>query len=167
MEHITPFNPLESGKIISIIVQGFESQPLYNLPLENKFVAQGVYGIFPRTPFLYFRDVGKPIYIGKATYKGGRKGLDTEATTALYSRLSQHTASINAVDNLFIENFQCRYLSLDEAWITMAESSLIKHYKPLWNMFYEGFGNRPGKDNTRNKNKLSAWDQAHPGRLCV
>jgi hypothetical protein len=48
-------------------------------------------------------------------------------------------------------------------WITMAERFLIEHYRPLWNVLLDGFGNHdPGKG--RAEGEISWWDALHPGR---
>lgn len=48
-------------------------------------------------------------------------------------------------------------------WITLAERFLIEHYKPVWNVCLEGFGDHdPGKG--RRDSQRSWWDALHPGR---
>jgi hypothetical protein len=107
----------------------------------------------------------RPIYVGQAVSPGGRKGGFSDITNspALFSRLSQHAASIRQTENLEIADFACRFLVVDEFWITLAESLLIESYQPLWNVVVDGFGNHdPGSG--RHQGKRPNWDTLHPGR---
>jgi hypothetical protein len=82
---------------------------------------------------------------------------------ALSGRLGEHADSITAADNLNIDDFRCRWLVVDEVFIPLAETLLISHFKPLWNIIVEGFGNHdPGKG--RISGKKPSWDVIHPGR---
>lgn len=132
-----------------------------------------------------------PIYVGKAVPSGARKGgrgkpaadklysaqfirdaMPGSAATAfrgmgaekaLYGRLSEHAKSISAADNLSLDDFLCRYLVVTPLWITMAERFLIEHYRPVWNVCMEGFGNHdPGAG--RYQGEITWWDALHPGR---
>jgi hypothetical protein len=48
-------------------------------------------------------------------------------------------------------------------WIALAETLLITHFQPLWNVLVDGFGNHdPGKG--RRHQARSDWDVLHPGR---
>jgi hypothetical protein len=107
-----------------------------------------------------------PIYVGKAIPIGGRKGeLQFDATigSALYKRLSEHAESIRQVNNLSLPDFKCRYLVVDDIWIPLGESLLIRQFRPLWNVAIDGFGNHdPGSG--RHRQQKSPWDVLHPGR---
>ena len=47
-------------------------------------------------------------------------------------------------------------------WITLAERFLIDHYKPVWNLRLDGFGNHdPGAG--RRQGEASWWDTLLPG----
>ncbi|MDQ0466011.1 hypothetical protein QO010_003804 [Caulobacter ginsengisoli] len=111
--------------------------------------------------------VARPIYIGKAIPKGGRKGgLSTDVSalgSALASRLRDHAASIDECQNLDLADFHVRYLVVDDIWIPLGENMLIERFKPVWNRAIDGFGNKdPGK---RRKTQItSPWDVLHPGR---
>jgi len=166
MKTIEAFNPLDHKKIIQILIEEFEKQSFCKMPLTDKFIAQGVYGIYCYQSLDYLKnsELDKPIYIGKAVYGGSRKGQIKTERPALFDRLNQHAKSIQLAENLNINSFYCRYLSLDDLWIATTESELIKYYKPHWNNVLEGFGNRNGLNKTRNPNNLSKWDQQHPGR---
>ena len=75
-----------------------------------------------------------PIYIGKAIPSGGRKGLADPEISAkgrkLFERLEMHRKSIEAVGNLELEDFVCRYLVVDDVWIPLGESLLIQRHRP-------------------------------------
>ena len=108
----------------------------------------------------------QPIYVGKAIPAGGRKGLegfDVPHGAALSNRLAEHADSIAAATNLIPDHFRCRWLVVDEVFIPLGETLLISHFKPLWNVIVEGFGNHdPGKG--RISGKKPSWDVLHPGR---
>jgi hypothetical protein len=62
-----------------------------------------------------------------------------------------------------LEDFQCRFLVVDDIWIPLAESMLIEIFRPAWNMVIDGFGiHAPGKG--RYGQQRSVWDSLHPGR---
>ena len=58
-----------------------------------------------------------PIYVGKAVPNGARKGGqgdDVDPGTALFKRLTDHAKSVDAATNLKLEDFRCRFLSVDD-----------------------------------------------------
>lgn len=137
------------------------------------FEGAGIYAIYYFGTFKAYQPLAglnrerleAPIYVGEADPKGGRRGGDWDAPTgtALYGRLRKHSSSIIQAENLDVDDFQCRYLVLDEVWVRMAERMLISRYKPLWNNVVDGFGNNdPG--NRRVTQYRSSWDVLHPGR---
>lgn len=157
------FNPLSPDAIDrTIIAEFYRDQNLYPLSQLSQFEGEGVYFIFAdKLP--YAHDNTKPIYIGKAVNRGGRKGLVAAKGTALFQRLKNHAASVAAANNLDIADFKFKYIRMEQVWIAYSESCFIRHFLPIWNTGYDGFGNKtPGK--TRETQKLSAWDKAHPGR---
>jgi len=111
------------------------------LPPREAFIGAGIYLIYYRGPFKLYSplaqlnsiDLRHPIYVGQAISPGGRKGgfAESVSTPALFGRLSQHAASIRQAKNLEIEDFSCRFLVVDEFWISLAESLLIESYRPL------------------------------------
>ena len=107
-----------------------------------------------------------PIYIGKAVPSGARKGAGLFAAITgrhLWNRLRDHADSIRAAKNLDIEHFSCRYLCVDDIWIPLGETLLIAHFKPVWNLILDGFGNHdPGAGRYNGLRPL--WDVLHPGR---
>ena len=52
---------------------------------------------------------------------------------------------------------------MDDAFIRLAETSLLVLYKPIWNNYVDGFGNNaPGSG--REGSTKSRWDSLHTGR---
>lgn len=141
----------------------------HQLPLDHSFTGPGVYALFydgelPIYQTVRSSDATSPIYVGKAVPPGARKGLaKIGQEKSLYNRLKEHTESIRATKTLRIEDFRCRYLVVRPLWITMAERFLIEHYKPVWNVVLDGFGNHdPGSG--RYQGEITWWDALHPGR---
>lgn len=162
------YNPLDYANLTRNCVVELMRRGPFKLPLTERFVGSGVYALFYcGNSKLYAKvkseDASWPVYVGKAVPPGGRKGSGALVSRALYSRIGQHTASIEAANNLRIEDFVCRYLVVTPLWITMAERFLIEHYKPIWNVCIEGFGNHnPGAG--RHEGETTWWDVLHPGR---
>lgn len=70
---------------------------------------------------------------------------------------------MRATENPQINDFQCRYLAIDDIWIPLGETLLIAHFRPVWNLYLEGFGNHdPGSG--RYEGLRPMWDVLHPGR---
>lgn len=137
------------------------------------FIGAGIYAIYYSGDFPAYGVIARqnnggrfqrPIYVGKAIPEGARKGGGTgEVGKDLYERLRQHANTVKAAENLRIEDFHCRYLSVEDIWIPLGESILIARFSPLWNMLVDGFGNHnPGKG--RFDGMRSRWDVLHPGR---
>lgn len=170
-----PYNPLDKLNLAKSIEMEVLSREVEPLGADQTIVGAGVYIIYYRGEFNAYQPIAaanaerweKPIYVGKAIPKGGRKGgisRDASATgSVLNARLRKHADSIRATENLHIEDFVFRYVVLDDIWIPLGENILIETFKPLWNVAVEGFGiNDPGKG--RLKQKRSPWDVLHPGR---
>lgn len=159
----------------SIVLRLMQNDPV---PLEGlaRFTGAGVYAIYYTGNFPAYDLVrqqnaneawGLPIYVGKAVPKGGRQGLDvgthSDTTTALWSRLGQHARSIEQATNLDINDFHARWLIVDDIWIALGESALLRDTRPVWNAMVDGFGNHdPG--NGRYNGLVPQWDTLHPGR---
>ncbi len=174
MEDSAPYNPLSKRNLAASIVSKLLSQSPEKLP-PPRFPGAGIYAIYYTGPFPAYAKVAaanrqsrfaQPIYVGKAIPAGGRKGLegfDVPHGYALSNRLGDHGDSIGAAGNLSTEDFRCRWLVVDEVFIPLAESLLISHFKPLWNVVVEGFGNHdPGRG--RISGRKPSWDVIHPGR---
>jgi hypothetical protein len=139
--------------------------------IEN-LTGAGVYVIYYTGDFAPYRPIAienrdgafnRPIYIGKAIPKGGRKGgitKDSSVGRALADRLRQHAASIEEVENLRLGDFHVRHLVVDDIWIPLGENMLIETFKPVWNRAIDGFGNKdPGR--------RRATQYKSPGTFCI
>ncbi|MCS4051260.1 Eco29kI family restriction endonuclease [Salinibacter ruber] len=151
------------------------SQPVHPLPPEQKFQGPGVYMIYYTGNFDPYQRLANanrgtltnPIYAGKAVPKGWRKGREVkELSDKLHMRLREHARSIEAVENLTLDNFSCRFAIFTGEEIDMigtVENALIRQRDPLWNQEIDGFGNHhPGQN--RLDQTLAEWDTLHPGR---
>ena len=168
------FNPLDKHNLGESIAEAIFKQEVYLLKSLPSFEGAGIYAIYYKGGFPLYASISEknkndfvqPIYAGKAIPEGGRKGglgLDVPVGEYLYKRLNEHRKSIEAVENLTIDDFYCRFLVVDDIWIPLGESLLIENTKPLWNVVVDGFGNHdPGK--RREQQQMSAWDVLHPGR---
>jgi len=168
------FNPLDKRNLGESIAEAIFRQKVYPLKTLHSFNGAGIYAIYYKGDISFYtkisernkKDFIQPIYAGKAIPEGGRKGglgLDIPKGEYLHKRLNEHRKSIDAVNNLKIDDFYCRFLIVDDIWIPLGESLLIEKTKPLWNIVVDGFGNHdPGKG--RYNQQISAWDTIHPGR---
>ena len=171
-----PYNPLDKLNLAKSIESELLRRPSMLLSDADSISGAGVYVIYYSGPFKAYAPItsvetddssAKPIYVGKAIPKGGRKGglsQDVSASgKALADRLRQHASSISEANNLELFDFRVRHLVLDDIWIPLGENVLIESYKPVWNVALDGFGNKdPGK--RRATQYKSPWDVVHPGR---
>lgn len=170
-----PFNPLDKRNLAESIAIAIERAPVHPLAPPS-FKAAGLYFLYYNGPFDAYFPLVKlnqggchwPIYIGKGMPPGVRKGAIEEGkknkqTWGIYDRLYNHEKSIGQTSSLKLEHFQCRWLSMDEAFIHLGETLLITKFRPVWNVAVEGFGNKVvGKG--RVMAQRSNWDTLHPGR---
>jgi hypothetical protein len=171
-----PYNPLEKANLAASIVRAILDSPVHRLSNTAHLTGAGVYVIYYVGKFKSYSPLAKanrgghfskPIYIGKAIPKGGRKGGLTEGSAAkgtkLRTRLNEHLASVSEASNLDPADFYFKSLVVDDIWIPLGENILIDQYKPVWNCVVDGFGNKdPGK--RRAAQHGSPWDVLHPGR---
>ena len=167
---IQPYDPLDYQNLARSVVGALLGTDAMPLPPE-RFDGLGVYAIYYTGPLDYLEtdySAEKPIYVGSAGPEGRRKGISqggtsTERTTRLHERLRQHARSIEYAENLSVQFARCRYLVVEPVWITLAEQFLIQHFRPLWNVVLDGFGNHdPGRG--RRDSARPRWDIVHPGR---
>ena len=144
MKKEIPYNPLDKSNLGVSVADALIKR--FNVALEDveQFIGAGIYAIYYTGDFTPYRRLvtkGIPIYVGKAVPPGARKGNF----------------------GLNIEDFQCRYLAVDDIWIPLGEALLIANFSPIWNKIIDGFGNHdPGKG--RYQQLRSRWDTLHPGR---
>lgn len=163
------FNPLHRVNLGRSVETALLARPRESLTALERFVGAGVYAIYYEGDFPAYQPIADkdvPIYVGKAVPPGTRRGkfgLDVEVGTVLHDRLKEHGGSLDAAQNLDIEDFTCRYLVVEDIWIPLGESLLIAHFAPVWNQAVDGFGlHDPGGG--RHGGRRSDWDQLHPGR---
>jgi hypothetical protein len=168
------FNPLDKRNLGESIAEAIFKREVFPLKKLPSFEGAGIYAIYYKGNFPLYKKISEknkkdffqPIYAGKAIPEGGRKGglgLEAPVGEYLYRRLNEHRKSIEAAENLNIDDFYCRFLVVDDTWIPLGESSLIENTKPLWNVVVDGFGNHdPGSG--RSNQQMSPWDVLHPGR---
>lgn len=173
---LSAYNPLDKLNLAKSIELELLKRPTESLGALSEIVGAGVYVIYYTGPFPAYDPVARanaddkftrPIYVGKAIPKGGRKGglaVDVSSTgKALFDRLKQHAASVEEVENLDVKDFHVRHLIVDDVWIPLGENMLIETFKPVWNRAIDGFGNKdPGR--RRATQYKSPWDVIHPGR---
>ena len=170
----SPFNPLDMASLAhSIVTRMLETEPtpLGGVP---QFKGAGLYAIYYNGAFPAYADLAvanarewvSPIYVGKAVPSGGRRGMDVahhSTTPALANRIRQHAASVRVAKNLDIADFVVRWLVVEDIWIPLGESAMIRRHRPVWNAVVDGFGNHdPGKG--RREGVRSRWDTLHSGR---
>lgn len=173
-----PYNPLAKTNLGESVADALLRAAVRPLRDTVTLSGAGVYAIYYTGNFGAYKPVTdrnrgnqfeQPIYVGKAVPKGARKGgltFDAGKGTALRDRLRQHAASIDEADNLDLDDFLYRALTVDDIWIPLGENVLIEKFQPLWNRVIDGFGNKtPGKG--RATQKRSSWDVLHPGRKFV
>ena len=131
-----PFNPLDKRHLGASVANALLESETYPLPPEP-FIGAGVYALYYLGDFPAYEVLAEvnrngqyacPIYVGKAVPDGARKGGqgdDVDPGTALFKRLTDHAKSLDAATNLKLEDFRCRFLSVDDIWIPLTESLLI------------------------------------------
>ena len=171
----TPYNPLDKLNLAQSIQLELLRADLIELAKVGGITGAGVYAIYYAGPFQLYSPLTmafrtereRPIYVGKAIPKGGRKGglsLDAANSRSLAERLGIHGESIEEAKNLSLSDFYVRSLVVEDIWIPLGENMLIETFKPIWNTVAPGFGNKaPGSG--RQKQKMSRWDTLHPGRI--
>ncbi|MEQ7153840.1 Eco29kI family restriction endonuclease [Brevundimonas aurifodinae] len=164
-----PYNPLDKLNLARSIEVELLGRPMAGFGELGDLSGAGVYAIYYFGPFAAYApitDGGRPIYVGKAIPKGGRKGglgANAGVERALRDRLGQHASSIQQATNLESGDFKVRALVVDDIWIPLGENMLIESFQPVWNVVIDGFGNKtPGA--RRATQFRSPWDVLHPGR---
>lgn len=165
-------------ELVKDAIRFFNGTPVHSLPPPERFLGTGVYALYytgNAKPYSKYAELNRlaydfPIYVGKAVPKGWRQSRRIDSvekqSSELFSRLKQHSRSIEVVSGLRLEDFTCRFMIFEGAssdMIGTLEAFMIKWKKPLWNSYLDGFGNHdPGKG--RYEQSQSEWDVIHPGR---
>lgn len=166
-----PYDPLDYENLARSVVRALLDRDEEPLPSTIAFEGAGVYAIYYHGDFKPYATIvealpKRPIYVGKAIPTGARKGGGIPASSQgreLYRRLNEHAKSLDLADNLRLSDFTCRYLVVVPVWIPLAERFLVEHFKSVWNLVIDGFGNHdPGRG--RLAMKRPRWDIVHPGR---
>ena len=184
-----PYNPLDRVELGKSVERALLARPLVTLAgflarRPQKFPGAGLYALYYVGPLEAYADIAPPrrepgdvpIYVGRARPPGARQGaLGLESTASepvLFDRLREHARSIDTVEkyadevskpDLALSDFLCRHLVADDIWVPMGEALLIGHYRPVWNVVVDGFGNHP-PGGGRARQAKSPWDTLHPGR---
>ncbi|UIJ72214.1 Eco29kI family restriction endonuclease [Aurantimonas sp. HBX-1] len=170
------YNPLARINLAKSIEGELLNRPTKPLSDADQITGAGMYVIYYTGDFEPYEPIAtanaggqfaRPIYVGKAIPKGGRKGGLSENAAAggaaLADRLRQHASSVSEARNLKLTDFYFRHLVVDDIWIPLGENMLIESFKPVWNRAIDGFGNKdPGR--RRATQFKSPWDVLHPGR---
>ena len=161
------YNPLGIEELGKSAVRKLMDYPSVELPPTDPFDGVGVYTIHYQGDFPSYANMAdeEPIYVGKAEPRGRRQGRTGHSCQLpiLHGRLREHAASLEAVNNLKLSDFRCRWLVLDPVWIGLTEQVLIAVYRPIWNSVVDGFGNHDPGSGRRNQRR-SPWDTLHKGR---
>ena len=165
------YDPLTYENLMLGLTSRFQSlalTPLGAAPDIRRIEGPGIYALHYSGDFPAYESIAddprRPIYVGKAVPPGSRKGRPPNPDAPqLRQRIKEHAKSIVQAENLRVDDFSFRSLAVESVWITLAERFLIDHYKPLWNLCLDGFGNHdPGSG--RSGTERSWWDTLHPGR---
>lgn len=170
------FDPLSYESLGKSIIQALEEQQVEELAGLKKFDGAGVYALYYYGKFKPYALLATknavapgswPIYIGKAEASKSRKGFavasEEELGDKLYKRIMDHKKSIEQAENLDVQDFQVRYLSVAPTWVPLAETIALSVHQPVWNVVIDGLGNHaPGSG--RSAMKRPKWDIVHPGR---
>lgn len=165
------FDPLRLDILSQNLREALNDRPRTEFPPSERFAGAGLYALYYKGPLeLYGALIEKdiPIYVGKAEAGNSSYGdPPDQQRPKLFERIGKHARSIREVTdeggNLSVDDFEVRYLLLDDVWIVLGERALLRSHAPvLWNAVMPGFGaNPPG---TGRINARSVWDSIHPGR---
>lgn len=176
IDELKPFNPLDTRNLAIAVAKALLERRARRLGDLPSFKGAGIYAIYYSGEHPAYETIAAenqdrqwphwPIYVGKAIPEGARRGkikVAAKSTNALFTRLRQHRESVEAAQNLNIDDFSCRFLIVQDLWIPLAEQLLIAHFAPAWNRIIDGFGNHdPGAG--RYQGLCPRWDVLHPGR---
>lgn len=168
---ILEFDPLAVENVGVTLAAEFLQQPVAAFPPADQFSGPGVYALYYQgthaayAPLVELDDGACkfPVYVGKASRSGTKQGFNPAPSrkTELWSRIKKHHDSVTSASNLSSRDFRVRYLVLKPAYIDLAESVMIRVFRPPWNGMGLGSNETGGK---RMTGAGSFWDSLHPGR---
>lgn len=145
-----PFDPLAVENVGVTLAVQLVTQVPSPMPPTTRFSGAGVYALYYAGSHKAYRKLVKldegrfryPIYIGKAVRENAKQGFSPrpETRSKLYDRICEHAASIEAVGAIDLKDCRCRFLVLNDAYIALAESVMIRVFRPPWNGM--GFGSK-------------------------
>ena len=164
---MTLYDPLTYDNLMAGLVVYFQKQDQARLNKATGIEGPGIYALYYTGTLPVYKPIADgeaPIYVGKAIPPGSRKGDTVDVSVpVLQRRLNEHAKSITQTVNLDAADFWCRYLAVQPVWITLTERFLIDHFRPVWNICLDGFGDHdPGIG--RRDSERSWWDTMHSGR---
>ena len=133
------YDPFTYDTLMAGMVLRFEQQPLLDLAKPIEARGPGIYSLLYIGDFDAYNPITKkdwPIYVGRATPSGSRRGSETRSRNStgwnrLQKRLEEHRESLNQAKNLRIEHFKYRALPTEPVWIDIAERFLIRSFRPV------------------------------------
>lgn len=165
-----PFDPLAVENVGVTLAVQFISQPINPMPPSTSFRGAGVYAIYYVGKDAAYRSLSRldkgrcrfPVYVGKAVRENAKQGFNPQPArqARLYNRISEHAESMSH-GGLNLAECRCRYLVLNDAYISLAESVMIRVFRPPWNGM--GFGSKV-VGGRRMEQVPSLWDSLHQGR---
>lgn len=165
------FDPLRLDILSQNLREALNERPRTEFPPSERFAGAGLYALYYKGQLGMYASLVEqdiPIYVGKAEAGNSSYGdPPDQQRPKLFDRIGKHARSIREVTddggNLSVDDFEVRYVLLDDVWIVLGERALLRAHAPvLWNAVMPGFGaNPPG---TGRINARSVWDSIHPGR---
>lgn len=161
------YDPLDRRNLARSVEQELLSRPQSALPPPEPFVGAGLYALYyvgDHPAYAPISDGEVPVYVGQAAPSRPMDwGTDpVRIGTVLYARLGKDAVSLDQACDLDRSDFRCRYLVVDDVWLSLARNVLVDRYQPVWNTVLRGFGSHnPG---SKRGSSRSNWDEAHPGR---
>lgn len=124
-----------------------------------------IYYTGPASIYAPISNTETPIYVGKSDPSVGTKSV-VEQQTKLFDRLKEHRKSIDKVEGIVLNDFECRALAVQSGYQAATENHLVRLFYTIWNnetKILFGIG-KHGDSSTTRANNMSPWDTIYPGR---